>query len=196
MKDSTLLILVIAAAFAFTSGAATKEDAPVGAPVAVQVTSDPLDDLPRYDTIEEAGVHAIMRAYQCSHYYECGGLIARDTKGKYVVGPVRSNDAGDMVNTGSTVPEDFTLVGDYHIHPCLKDSHYVNYFSPQDVSAYLTAQVIGFMGDMCTGEVHEFDPAKDKMADTKIAENLYLTKGRIIGHILVDGKSVEPDTGL
>ena len=155
-----------------------------------------LDKLPSYATLEEAAVHAMMRGSQCSHYYECGGAIAQRPDGKYVVGPISSDSEGDSTHISHTVPPGWKLVADYHTHTCLKATHYVDFFSPQDVMGYLTDNIVGFMGDMCTGDVHEFVPGKDSPNDVRVAENLYLTHGRVIGHFPVSGIIVEPDTGL
>lgn len=155
-----------------------------------------LESLPSYATLEEAGVHAIEKAYACSHYYECGGPIAQKPDGRYVVGPVRSDASGDSVGMSHTVPAGWKLVADYHTHPCLADTHYVDFFSPQDLSNSFSSKIIGFMGSLCDGNVHEFDPSRDSPNDVKVDDDIYLTHGRIIGKISVDGKSVQPVTGL
>jgi hypothetical protein len=156
------------------------------------------EGLTGYDTLEEAGVRGIERAYRCSHAYECSGSIAlRPSDGKYVVGPVRSDYAGDSVQVNHSVPPGWKLVGDFHTHPCNDSSHDVGYFSPQDMAEVTATGVTGFMGDLCTGEVHEFTPGRDKPNDVYLEDQeIYLSKGRVIGHIAVDGKSMEPDTGI
>ena len=159
--------------------------------------ADPMD-LPTYDTLEEAGVHAIERDYKCSHAYECGGVIAQRPDGKYVVGPVHSEMQGDSVQIPTGVPKGWKLAADHHIHPCLAVSHEVAYFSPQDIEGSLAQNIPSFMGDMCTGKVHEFDPAKDSPNNEEpvTSPGIHITQGRIIGQIAVDGISMEPNTGL
>lgn len=157
-----------------------------------------LDDLPAYDTLEEAGVHAIARAYQCSHAYECGGPIAQRPDGKFVVGPVYSSYLGDSLEMHHGVPPGWKLVADYHTHPCLPQHHDVPYFSPQDLEGYLSERLPGFMGDLCTGNVHEFVPGKDAPDNEEPPNDpgVHLTQGRIVGHIAVDGIDQEPNTGM
>jgi hypothetical protein len=154
------------------------------------------DSLPAYSTLEEAGTRAIARAYQCSHVYECGGVIAQRPDGKYVVGPVRSDYSGDSVEIAYGVPMGYKLAADYHIHPCLPQSHHVAYFSPADTSNNIARHLIGFMGDLCTGKVHEFDPLTMKPDTDTLEDGLYLTQGKIVGQISVDGTKQEPNTGL
>lgn len=153
------------------------------------------DDLPAYDTLEEAAVHAEARAYVCSHYYECGGTIAQRPDGRYVVGPVSSDYHGDDMMIHHGVPAGWKLVADFHTHPCLPDSHLPGYFSPQDTMENIAKRITGFVLDQCTGKVHEFDPLTMK-PDAEQVEGYYLTAGRVIGQIPVVGTSIEPSMGL
>lgn len=159
--------------------------------------SNALDNLPAYDTLEEAAVHAEERAYKCSHVYECGGVIAVRPDGKYVVGPVKTSYSGDSLGSGHSVPSKWKLAGDYHTHPCLPDSHLPGYFSSQDTMSNTFLRIPGFVADLCTGKIHEFDPATTRSdAEFGEAADGYLTSGKIIGQIAVEGKSLEADTGL
>jgi hypothetical protein len=156
---------------------------------------DYFDKLPRYDTLHEAAAAAAVRLYACSRHYECGVVIAADAKGKYVIGPrLSSEDAGDHTDISHEVPPDWTSVADIHAHPCLSDSHEVDFFSPQDIMEYQTLKITGFMLDQCTGDIHEFVPGRDSPNDTEMPGNPgeYSTHGKIIGHIPVDHKIVEP----
>lgn len=162
----------------------------------VVATNAKLDKLPMYDTLEEAGVAGALRAYQCSHYYECGAPIAQRPDGKFVVGPMLSSRAGDHTEMSHAVPKGWKLVADIHDHPCLADTHYTDFFSSQDLTGGYESKIVVFMGDQCTGKVHEFDYTKDSPNDTKVEEDTYLTHGRIIGSFPVDGKSAEPKVGL
>jgi hypothetical protein len=157
----------------------------------------PPDALPAYDTLEEAGVHGVLRAYECSHAYECGGPIAMRPDGKFVVGPVKSTYSGDSVELSHGVPAGWILVADYHTHPCNNTSHAVSFFSPQDIAGYELRKIVGFMGDLCTGDVHEFRPGVDSPNGDPIPgePGYWLSHGRVVGQIQVDGKSQEPNTG-
>jgi hypothetical protein len=185
--------LALALFLALASPAVVKD------PVVVAPTIQTLlAGLPAYDTLEEAGVHAIARAYKCSHVYECGGAIAQRPDGKFVVGPVYSSYEGDSLEIHHRVPPDWTLVADFHTHPCLPQHHDVPYFSPPDLISAISSHVIAFMGDTCTGNVHMFVPGKDAPDNEQPPNDpgVYLTQGRIVGHITVDGIDVEPNTGM
>lgn len=158
----------------------------------------PTSKLPRYDDLREAAVEAARRLYQCSHYYECGGIIAQDPKGKYVIGPnMVTLDHGDEVNVPHGVPIGWKFVAEFHSHPCLPVTHEVSFFSPNDTSNYLENKIVGYMLDQCTGEVHEFVPGRDSPNDTEMLPGnpgSWSTHGRVIGKIEVDGLSVEAVT--
>lgn len=171
-------------------------------PVAIPPAASPqvpslLDQLPAYDTLEEAGVRAIERAYRCSHYYECSGVIVqRDSDGKFVVGPVRSDYSGDSVGISTRVPPGGKLVADFHTHPCLPVSHDIAVFSPNDVASQTKLGIVGFMGELCTGKVHRFIPGKSPLSTLSDDHDTTVSAGDIVGQIAVDGKSLEPATGM
>ena len=168
------------------------------APGVTKPATNRIDALPGYDTLEEAGVQGIARAYRCSHVYECGGPIAlRLSDGKFVVGPVESSHAGDHVYIDYDLPDGLKLVADYHTHPCNPVGYIPEVFSPADIAGDTSQRITGFMGDLCTGKVHEFTPGKDTPNDTYVPRaGIYSTQGRIIGSIAVDGKIQEPNTGM
>jgi hypothetical protein len=139
--------------------------------------------LPTFSTLVEAGVHGVARAYQCSRYYECGGIIATDRVGKFVVFPVASDYASDHVSIDDdNLPDGYIVVATYHTHPCI--ARYVTQmFSPNDLMNAILGEAVAFMGDLCTGKVHEFDPNADKPNTEQVGPTLWLTQGRIVGQI-------------
>ena len=152
-----------------------------------------------YDTLEEAAVHAAQRLYTCSQYYECSGIIAkRESDGKFINGPVRSDYSGDSVQVNNGHPVGTEVTASIHSHPCHEETHYDTFFSPEDLMGFITHKQIGFMVDFCTGDVHEFDPAKDSPAETELPndEGTFATHGRIVGHIVVSKFVVEPNQGF
>lgn len=191
-----ILALVVVGFLATIGASGFTDDNAQRVPLSITV-NDP-NSLPTYDTLEEAAVHAIERAYKCSHAYECGGALAQRPDGKFVVGPVHSSYSGDSVDINDSVPPGWTLVGDYHTHPCNSDSHYNAYFSPEDMGGVTMRHITGIMGDLCTGKVHEFTPGKDlpNNEQPNPLKPIWLTQGRIVGQIKVDGISQEPDTGF
>jgi len=142
-----------------------------------------------YPTIEAAAIAGLqsIAAKPTSSYYEWGGNLAVDPKtGQYFYHEANTSYGGDHVRIDD---DEFSLlddVGAYHTHPCVPE-HDVEYFSPADMMDSIFEHKFAFMGDFCTGNVHEFKPG-DKpdvehaaRPDGKGFSPLYLTKGRIIG---------------
>ena len=154
-----------------------------------------LDDLPTYDTLNEAAVYGAKRLYLCSHVYECGGVIAQRPDGKFVVGPLVSSYAGDHVNFGRGAPIGYKVLATIHSHPCLADSHEPDFFSPQDMIDVITHKEAGYMLNQCTGEVHLLTPENIHLQQPSEGD-IYIPKGEIIGKIPVSGASVEPNVGF
>jgi hypothetical protein len=153
--------------------------------------------LPTFNTLVEAGVHGIARAYQCSRNYECGGVIAKNLAGKFVMLPVTSDFASDHVSLDDdNLPDGYVLAATYHTHPCIA-RYITQVFSPSDLMNAILGEAVAFMGDLCTGKVHEFDPNVDKPNTTLVAPNLWLTEGRIVGQItLTEPIKITADEGI
>lgn len=151
--------------------------------------------LPAYDTLNEAGIAAIKRAYKCSEYYECGGAIAKRPDGKFVVGAVHTDYDGASMTGAHKVPKGRSLAGDYHTHPCLPVSHYVSVYSPEDLTDAQVHGIPAFLGDLCKGDVHVYDPHSMPAETILLEDDTWTTPGAIIGKIIVTGRSLEPDEG-
>lgn len=144
-----------------------------GAPDAISYT--------RYDTAEAAAIAGLkLIADKHNGVYEYGGAIGKTADGKYEIADPSTNFAGDNVEIrGNGLPSDAEQVSSYHTHPCLPQ-HDCEFFSPQDLLAVIFAhQESAFMGDWCTGHVHEFK--RGDQPDTENVHGVWLTKGRIIG---------------
>jgi hypothetical protein len=187
------ILMVFGLARCTAPAAAARQTA---APTEEQRIQAVLMALPSYATIEEAGLQAILRAYKCSPYYECTGAIAQRPDGRFVVGSVHSDYSGDKVEGAHGVPKGWKLVGDFHTHPCLPDSHYPGVFSPEDIDSIMAHGVIGFLGDLCTGKVHMFDPHTMAPQTHLFEDGSWSTEGKVIGVIPVSGLSVEPKQGM
>jgi hypothetical protein len=138
-----------------------------------------------YDTSREAAVYALANAYHLSHYYEVGGVITRLDDGSYGIGRPSTLWAGDHVEVDhNPLNVRGTIVADYHTHPCNKFTHVPNLLSPQDVVDNLEHNVIGYMADLCTGKVVEFDPSSDKINPLELPDGY---DARDVGQITVDG---------
>lgn len=119
-----------------------------------------------------------------SAYYEWGGAIGRDpVTGEFYLSPPVTSMHGDHVNLEKaidSIPDGYELVGSYHTHPCIP-GHQTQVFSPGDLNGSIFNHETGFMGDFCTGLIHEFMPG-DKPDVERIKEaDLWLTQGRILG---------------
>ena len=143
---------------------------------------------PGYDTIEKAvlvGFEAIA-AKPSSQYYEWGGLIVKNAKGKFIALDANTSFGGDHVNIRDpSFLLQGTVVGSYHTHPCIP-GHFIEYFSPADLMEPLFFHLTAFMGDFCTGTVHEFLPGDKPDVEHPTDHghtggDFFLTKGRIIG---------------
>jgi hypothetical protein len=140
-------------------------------------------DWKKFDSLHEAATYAALRLEECSHVYECSGVIAQDpADGKYVPGPVRTDYNSSAVQVNRVVPYGWRLVADIHTHPCVPGFH-TGIFSDSDLIDSLTSRTISYMVDLCTGDVHEFIPGKSPVDDVKVQEDFYLTAGKIIGHV-------------
>lgn len=134
--------------------------------------------------LESVAVRALRWAFYAPNGYrwEYSGVLTIH-QGELVYSPspqtLKMVDAVEMDADKLRVPGD-TLVGLYHTHPCKPDEYFSQYFSPQDLVSAFFYHVPSFILDECTGEVHEFDPAHDRAADT----------GTVVKVIRKDGKHV------
>lgn len=143
----------------------------------------------KYDTAEEAATVALRNiADKFGGIYEYGGVIGKTKDGKFEISEPNTSYAGDHVRINGDLPSGTEPYGNYHTHPCLP-FHDVEYFSPEDLFEPLFVRMPAvFMGDFCTGHVHEFkygdkpDVEHPQRPDGSPIDNeIWLTKGRIVG---------------
>lgn len=136
----------------------------------------------RFDTLHEAAVAGAQRLVECSVYYECGGHIYKH-EGKFVMGPVHSNYASNTVTIPDDGPTGWETAADIHSHPCAP-KNVTQVFSPEDMIGAIVYRIpVAYMLDMCTGDVHEFIPNVTKIDEEQIDGEVWLSQGKIIGHI-------------
>lgn len=114
-----------------------------------------------YDTLDEAAIAGIEQAYARSQFYEFGGVIVKTTNGKYRISVPETDYSGDSVQITARFHLDYAgyfAVADYHTHPCLPYSHYVSALSDADVRINTYDASVGYMGNLCTGDVVRFVP--------------------------------------
>jgi hypothetical protein len=150
----------------------------------------------KYDTVEAAAIAGLKEIADLhGGVYEWGGMIGKTSDGKFVHSSPNTNYEGDHVRIENDMDQD--VVASYHTHPCLP-FHDVEYFSPPDLMEVLfTRAPETFMGDFCSGNVHEFkygdkpDAEHPRRADGAPQDQIYLTKGRIVGQFTTPHKVSE-----
>jgi proteasome lid subunit RPN8/RPN11 len=180
----------------------------VGARIAVALAIAallPLPSLADDSQLESVAVRALRWAFYASNGYRweySGILVIHDGQLRYSPSStLKQVDAVEMDVEKQRTPGDI-LVGLYHTHPCKSDEYFPQYFSPQDLVSAFFWHVPTFILDECTGEVHEFDPLRDRAADTGTVVRILrkdgtrtwvrLPAGRVVGDIGDQG----PDLAL
>lgn len=138
---------------------------------------------PEFDTAELAAVAGFkaVAAKPTATVYEWGGVVVKFPDGKFSALTANTDYSGDSVGIrGNAFGLNAEVVGTYHTHPCLPQ-HDVEFFSPQDLQEAIYFHKLVFMGDFCSGNVHEFVPGDKPDTDKAHDADMYLTKGRIIG---------------
>jgi hypothetical protein len=105
----------------------------------------------------------------------------RSPEGKFALGPVRTDYVSDHVGINRRIPEGWTVAADMHSHPCVPNGR-TDVFSESDLITGITTRTVGYMVDLCTGDVHEFVPG-ERVDEIEIDTGLFLTGGKIIGHV-------------
>ena len=157
----------------------------------------PLPSLADEPHLEAVAVRALRWAFYAANGYRweySGILVIHDGQLRYSASPntLKQVDAVEMDVEKQRTPGDL-LVGLYHTHPCNSDVYFPQYFSPQDLVSAFFYHVPTFILDECTGEVHEFDPLRDRAADTGTVVRVLrkdgtrtwvrLPAGRVVGDI-------------
>jgi proteasome lid subunit RPN8/RPN11 len=166
----------------------------------------PLPSLADESRLEAVAVHALRWAFYAPNGYRwehSGILVIHNGQLRHSASPstLKKVDAVEMDVEKQRIPGDI-LVGLYHTHPCNSDEYFPQYFSPQDLVSAFFWHVPTFILDECTGEVHEFDPLRDRAADTGTVVRILrkdgsrtwvrLPAGRVVGDIGDQG----PDLAL
>ena len=149
------------------------------------------------DTIQGTAVRALRWAFYAPNGYRweySGILIRRNGQLGYTLSPrtLKQVDAVEMDPSKQQSPGDM-LVALYHTHPCKPREYFPQYYSPQDLISAFFYHVPTFILDECTGDVHEFDPAIDRVSDTGVVveiqtksgrtRHVRLPAGRVVGNI-------------
>lgn len=151
------------------------------------------------DTANEAAVYALSMAYaQFPHYYEYGGVIVKMPSGKFNASKPTTDGHADNVEIDEdpdSYESEYPIVADYHTHPCL-DGYVPGSFSPSDLHSMRSSNRPGYMLDECTGDIHYwapgdgYDKPDDKASPLMKFFGPQLSRGKIVGHIPVDGKAI------
>jgi hypothetical protein len=152
---------------------------------------DPPLDPEVFETFDSAAVYAIAKSYELTNAYESAGVIVVRNDMKFQVTVPRTESSGDSTSIPDFERKGFVVIADYHTHPCLPYTHWVRWFSGEDIEVAeggpLEPAVIAIMGDLCTGNVNEWafgvDPVGDVMKHNLDNSPVLLTKGHVIGHV-------------
>jgi hypothetical protein len=146
-----------------------------------------------YASIDEAAKNGLIDAADCSrNTRECGGAIYKvDGREIYLYsGPYTSDRpfSLDIPELADPAPEGLTRVADYHVHICNKhNSGLAPFFSFGDVQTNDGFHTIGYMLEMCNGNIHRYAPGVDDRDDEEIdfesGRKLFLTIGHIVGWV-------------
>jgi hypothetical protein len=152
-----------------------------------------------FDSMNEAAAYALQAAYKDHpHYYEFGGVIVQGADGKFMVSAPAGLYHADNTEIDED-PESYELlgriVGDYHTHPCM-EGYVPDVFSPADLHSMRSYGRPGYILDECTGDVHLWEPGvdgytTDGLNPIEVIMGVKIAKGRIVGHVPVDGKKIE-----
>ena len=163
----------------------------------VLIASARADEPKGFDSANEAAVSALSIAYNTHpHYYEFGGVIVQAKSGKFAASiPVTVGHADNMSieEDPEAYADSLPIVGNYHTHPCI-NGYMPGVFSPADLHAARSLNRPTYILDECTGDVHYwapgdgYDKPHDKMEELM---GVQLATGKIVGHVAVDGKSIE-----
>jgi hypothetical protein len=173
MKYQVLATIVLVAALAFCAVAAR-----------AQVPAPTL-----FDSMEEAAARALASGYHSfslADYYEFGGVITK-VGDKFAVGYPRTDIDGGSVELDEN-PAHYAgvIVATYHTHICMPRRFVPHSFSADDLDASDGNKLIGFMGDLCTGKIHEYAPGRD----VRPADHDEEYDGRVVGTFPVDFKVI------
>jgi hypothetical protein len=115
-----------------------------------------------YESIELAAKAALVAAYLCGHQdYECGSVLYQGPEGYSFSAPVtdRKPFGVEIPQLSEPPPAGLKIVGDAHNHICnTHNKMFAAYFSPADGMVNQGFNVIGYMLDGCSGNIHSFDP--------------------------------------
>ena len=155
------------------------------------------DTVPSDSEVQQTAVRALRWAFYAQNGYrwEYGGiLVTHGGELGYSAFPttLKKLDAVEIDVDRLRAPGD-TLVGLYHTHPCKSKEFFPQYYSPQDLVSAFFYKVPTFILDECTGQVHEFDPARDRARDSGAVVTILrhdgtkrrvrLPAGRVVGDI-------------
>ncbi|MGH7751060.1 MAG: hypothetical protein ACREQ5_40785, partial [Candidatus Dormibacteria bacterium] len=130
----------------------------IDTPISQYEGSNPILDPRVFETMQEAATYAIQESYDFSTQFEYGGMILKGPNNEYRVTIPYTIGADDhMLIKHIHQLGPYNGVADYHTHPCMPYTHIPGLFSDPDITDYITNGLIGYMGDLCTGNVHEFN---------------------------------------
>lgn len=154
-----------------------------------------------YNTLDEAAIAGLQAAAHFTRAYEAGGVIVQATNRKFRISYPKSDYSGDSVQISPGRTNDYAgyfTVGTFHTHPCTPYSHYVQFFSDNDVRMDIYNGTVGYMGDLCSGIVRRFVPgvtAEDKCWSDDSANDKGNGKRQITRVIVISSEAEDNTCG-
>jgi hypothetical protein len=196
MKNALLVALLTVIAGCATApsphpghGHGHGKQVPPGLIVQALMQVQPKLDPEKFETFNAAATYAIAKAYETSDVYETSGVVVMSLEHKYQVTEPVTDNSGDSVRIPAFHRPGYEIVADYHTHPCLPYTHFVKWFSPEDIEE-TQGKVTAIMGNLCTGEVNSWtfkvDPVGNYIGHDFDGEPVGLTTGHVIGHVIIN----------
>jgi|SRR6478609_1081851 len=135
-----------------------------------------------FTSLKRAVTWALAASFIMNDKFEIGGIIYQKGTKYYVSTFVTSGIADRVAIPDKSVDPTLVPVANFHTHPCMPYTHYIAYFSINDVVMGVNTKRLQYMGNLCTGDISEFNYKIDKL-DYYTPNGDFLSGGRIIGNI-------------
>lgn len=192
MKKVLVLLTLLLAACACTAQKpppAQHQKLPPQIVAALHEAYDPPLDPEVFETFSSAATYAIAMAYEFTNVFESAGVVVIRSDMKFQVTKPVTENSGDSVGIPMFKRPGYVVVADYHTHPCLPYTHFVRWFSPEDIEEVEQegGSSVAVMGDLCSGNVNVWSQGRDPVGDHLVhnfdGSPTALTTGHVVGHI-------------
>ena len=151
-----------------------------------------------FTTIDEAAISGLKHAAAiCNPRYECGGVVRAVPGGFEPTGLISSKRPFGVDLAEFYGPD---VVADFHTHICsVHNKPFADFFSTSDAIVNQQLHTVGYMLNLCDGNIHRYDPSQDDRDDEEVdfrsGRVIYLTIGHIVGWVHDDSATSLPRVG-